>query len=1351
MFKKIAKVIGGDPTKREIQKLAEIVEQINQLEAQFELFSDDALKAKTGEFRHRLAEGETLDDLLIEAFAIVREVSKRTLGLRHFDVQLIGGIVLHQGKIAEMRTGEGKTLAATMPLYLNGLTGRGTHLVTVNDYLARRDARWMAPIYHVLGLKVGVLQMAARTGGGKKAFIVDLDHTSSQEDQHQLRLVPRREAYEADVTYGTNSEFGFDYLRDNITMRLEDRVQPGHHFVIIDEVDNILIDEARTPLIISGPAQDESEWYARMAQVVRQLRPEDYEIGERERMVTLTEIGETHVEELLDMALRDPDRPEDINPEQARVLGYLEQGLRAQHLYKRNKEYLVRGGKVVIVDEFTGRLMPGRRWSEGLHQAVEAKEGVKIEPENITYATITLQNYFRMYEKLSGMTGTAVTEAEEFSKIYNLEVLPIPTNLEYIASLPDSELLELQDRDAQGYRYTYYAQENDPERVPIFWKRKDYTDVVYRSQEGKLRAITQEIVHYFIIGRPQLVGTTSVEHSELLSSRLKTEPIRRLMQSLLIRQAWLEKNEVEIIGRSVPELEPLNRPISELKAGDLRSIARGLGISLNPENPTNVERLIGILNLQQKDLSRLEQVLQGGVPHQVLNARIHDAEAEIIACAGAFGAVTVATNMAGRGVDIKLGGELPEDIIRDTNRVLGRAGDDPYDMTNEERRSALLKMQHEQYGIYEESVKKFLQYVEDMDGVRRLGGLHVIGSERHEARRIDNQLRGRAARQGDPGSSRFYLSLEDELMRLFGGQQVESLWKRIMFDENQPIELNLLGRMVEQSQERVEGANFDVRKHLLEYDDVLNTQRHRIYHQRDRVFNKEDLSEDILDMLRIELQKRIPESLKDKEGPWKLLAYLDEIQPSINYELIYYPSFTLQLLFNEIRKALPESNPSVSNLRDACLDLAKNALETEKEHLILGANALLEKVKETINRHCEERFEIMDTFLDGIEFVDEGATEYDPQEQLRELSALVRVPFKLKKVKLNQLDVSEPEVNDALREQIENYVVGMNITRLIGALERRLEENLGIKASQLQRKTWQDVTEEILQAVEAILNKRIERLVGDDGLIIRDLDHFLKRLEGISLTDRLLYQLLILMAQGTRLAFDTKTHRRSRKRYVRLRYVHLAAYTLEVSSPEAVTEIVLLHMEAGLLSLQQVRGLMLWNRLVQTEINLQQLDKKFQNYLSESLGVERYEAMANQPLSSFDENVRMFVCDELGKRFQNEAYRQLLLRVISEQWVEYLTKVEALRVSIRMEAYAQRDPLVQYKGQATEMFKRLLEDIRMGVISRMFTYQPKQFVGLGVERDRLSDETSTPVPAEVESKPKETGKDKKRKKRRRRH
>ncbi len=918
MLQKFVKVFGGDPNKREIEKTSDTVEQVNALETEFEALSDEALRLKTDEFRQRLAdevegieedderrqvEQAMLNELLPEAFAVVREAAKRTIGQRPYDVQVIGGLILHQGKIAEMRTGEGKTLVATLPLYLNALTGRGVHLVTVNDYLARRDGRWMGAIYSFLGLSVGILQMAAATENGKKAFLYDPTRTSPREDQDEMRLVERVEAYKADITYGTNSEFGFDYLRDNMVMRAEDKVQRGHHYAIVDEVDNVLIDEARTPLIISGPASGDVEWYGKMAVLVRQLKAEDYEVSEKDHSVALTEIGTAHVEQLLGQPLRDPDRPEDVTPEQAHLLGFLEQALRAQHLFKRNKDYLVQGGKVIIVDEFTGRLMPGRRWSDGLHQAVEAKESVKVEPENVTYATITLQNYFRMYKKLAGMTGTALTEAEEFDKIYKLAVLPIPTNLEYQAFGPDAPLVEIKAKDDDGFDYSYFAHAEDPDKQIYLWRRKDYPDVIYRTAEAKLRSIVREIVVYHVLGRPMLVGTTSVESSERLSNRLRAEPVRRLLQILQLRNAWLEKNNRFEDGRLIPELQPLNKPIEQLRPEELRPMAKELGLSLNPEDPANLKRLLEILKLEESDTDRLKAVLQGGVPHQVLNARKHTEESMIIAGAGAFGAVTIATNMAGRGVDIKLGGDLAEEILSGVNRILRKAGyKDPYDMPMQERREALQKVDPSLYGIYETEAKYFLNFFEEMERVRELGGLHIIGSERHEARRIDNQLRGRAARQGDPGSSRFYLSLEDDLMRMFGGDQVKGVMERFSIDDDYPLQARLVSNMIEQSQHRVEGANFDIRKHTLEYDDVLNAQRQRIYSQRDRVFEKEDLVEDVNELLAQEVELRVNEA-KETEEYWRLLAWLEQVQPPFNAPGGIFPPFTYKLLLDELNKS----------------------------------------------------------------------------------------------------------------------------------------------------------------------------------------------------------------------------------------------------------------------------------------------------------------------------------------------------------------------------------------------------------------------------------------------------------------
>jgi len=1353
MLQKFVRILGGDPNKREIERLTTRAEEINALEPGFEKLSDAALRAKTDEFKARLAEGETLDDILLEAFATVREASKRTIGLRHYEVQLIGGMVLNNSTIAEMRTGEGKTLVATLPLYLNALTGRGVHLVTVNDYLARRDARWMAPIYNMLGMSVGVLQMAARTENGRKAFIVDLEKESPFEDQHQLRLVDRFEAYQADITYGTNSEFGFDYLRDNLTNRLADRSQRGHYYAIVDEVDNILIDEARTPLIISGPAADDAEWYVKMAQVVRALNPEDYEINERDRQVTLSEVGQAHVEEMLDMSLGDPERPEDISPEQARMMGYLEQALKAQFLYRRNKDYLVQAGKVVIVDEFTGRLMPGRRWSEGLHQAVEAKEGVKVEPESVTYATITIQNYFRMYEKLAGMTGTALTEAEEFDKIYKLNVLPVPTNLEYNVIRPNPTLQEVNDKDEAGYKFTYYAHKDNP-GSPVFWKRKDYPDVIFRSEEAKIRAITQEIIRYHVIGRPQLIGTTSVEHSDRLSLRLQPELLRRLAQTMLIRNSWLKKNNREESEISIPELQFLYKPLPDLNAGELRQFARTVDMgSINPEDPGNLERLLPLLGLNSEDAPRLVKVLQAGVDHRVLNARKHDEESQIIADAGAFGAVTIATNMAGRGVDIKLGGELNETLTNSVIRVLNRPGLEPYEMTNQERRAALLRLSEEDYSIYAEDVHAFRQYMDEMDKVRELGGLHVIGSERHEARRIDNQLRGRSARQGDPGSSRFYLSLEDELMRLFGGEQVENMLKRLNIDESLPIENNLVAKLVEQSQTRVEGTNFDVRKHLLEYDDVLNMQRKRIYQQRDRVFTKEDLREDVDEMLQTELHSRVSAVAGDEEGPWKLLAYLEEIQPPMDIEGIVTPSFTQHLLIDDLRNTLKADTVNAAQLRNALLTLAGNSLEAERTHLMKSAASLLDRAEETVNQAREERFEILDNFFQGLpDRVEEAGGSLRPQELLDELSGLVRIPLKLSSDEMRRLASGDDGVADVLHDQVENTLLQVNLARLIGTLQRRVED-LDLCPSQFQGMDWNDVANEILNRLDALLARRTEKLSSPGGQIDTDLETAFEKvgesMVNIDQNIRALMGLLTIMVRGTRVSFDPRTHRRGQEQVVRLTFFFHAAKLIADREPDELEQYILDHLQKAQESQQIMWGRFEVSRLAASEVTLSQLEQTVQQKMKEAMGVERFDELSRLPVREVAPEDLEKVVSVLGARMQNEIYRDVLLNTISGLWVEYLTRVDALRVSIGLEAFAQRDPLVQYKSKASEMFQNLLAEIRSGVVGRMLTYQPRRQAGTAVEKEREEQPVPTSSPIQSENSASESRSD--RKKKRRRH
>ncbi len=653
----LTKVIGTH-NDRELKRIqTTYVDRIIELEPGIESLTDDALRAKTEEFRARLASGTELDELLPEAFAVTREAGRRVIGMRHFDVQLIGGVALHEGKIAEMATGEGKTLVATLAVYLNALPGKGVHVVTVNDYLARRDREWMGPLYEFLGLSLGTIQ-------------------------HDMPDEERRQAYASDITYGTNNEFGFDYLRDNMKFRLEDMVQRPHNFAVVDEVDSILIDESRTPLIISGPAEQSTELYYRIDRIIPSLRRDtDYEIEEKHRSVAMTEEGVVHVEKLLGIDnLYDASHMD--------LVHHVQQGLKAHVIFKRDRDYLIKDGEVVIVDEFTGRMMPGRRWSDGLHQAVEAKENVKIERENQTLATITFQNYFRMYDKLSGMTGTALTEAAEFDKIYELGVLVIPTN------------------------------------QPLL--RDEMPDVIFRTEREKWSATVDEIIALHETGRPVLVGTTSIEKSELL--------------------------------------------------------ARKLG--------------------------------KKGVKHVVLNAKNHENEAEIVAQAGQSEAVTIATNMAGRGTDIVLG-----------------------------------------------------------EGVAGAGGLHVLGTERHEARRIDNQLRGRTGRQGDPGSSQFFLSLEDDLLRVFGMDKLQGVMQRLGMDEGVPIEDRMVSKALERAQKQVEGRNFDTRKHLLEYDDVMEKQREVVYSlRRDLMKGGERPREFILETAEEILDYLLDSHCDAKMGPedWEL-------------------------------------------------------------------------------------------------------------------------------------------------------------------------------------------------------------------------------------------------------------------------------------------------------------------------------------------------------------------------------------------------------------------------------------------------------------------------------------------------
>ena len=775
MLETVLHKVFGSQNERELKRLQPIVEQINQHEPSLINLTLDDLRGRTNTFREQLANGAPLDSLLPAAFAVVREVSKRLLNMRHFDVQLLGGMVLHEGSIAEMKTGEGKTLVATLPVYLNSLAGQGVHVVTVNDYLARRDAEWMGPVYHALGLSVGIIQ-------------------------HDMDDKARYNAYRADVTYGTNNEFGFDYLRDNMKFSRSEFVQRSLHYAIVDEVDSILIDEARTPLIISGPTEESTDKYYRIDRIIPRLKQDPYyTLDEKARSVALTEEGVATAEQLLDVDnLYDPGNIENLH--------HLNQALKAHVLFRRDVDYVVKDGEVIIVDEFTGRLMPGRRYSDGLHQALEAKERQKVANENQTLASITFQNYFRMYDKLAGMTGTADTEAAEFHMIYKLDVVVVPTNRHLL--------------------------------------RLEYPDVIYRTEAEKLQAASEEIQELHHKGQPVLVGTISIEKSEALSAFLK----RR------------------------------------------------------------------------------------GVPHNVLNAKNHEREAEIVAQAGRKGAVTISTNMAGRGTDILLGGN-PEFLARKACKL---EGNDP--------------------GYPEQLAKMRSQCAAEHEEVVACGGLHILGTERHEARRIDNQLRGRSGRQGDPGSSRFYLSLEDDLLRIFGSERISGVMAKLGMEAGEPIEHRMITRAIENAQRKVEAHNFDIRKHLLEYDDVMTKQREVIYNQRREVLETDDIHALVVEMSGEVLQDIFdthidPEAYADD---WDIPGLVDAVRQRYGLQLPLTPASLADFGRVELLEHLREH-----------LDASYEAKLTEAGTEPFRA---LERfiVLQVIDKHWKDHLLAMDHLKEGI-------------------------------------------------------------------------------------------------------------------------------------------------------------------------------------------------------------------------------------------------------------------------------------------------------------------------------------------------------------------------------------------------
>jgi len=851
--------IFGDPNEKAVRKLKPVVEEINKLEKKFEKFSDEEIKEQTGKFKKRIKKGETLDSILPEAFACVREAAKRTLKQRHFDVQLMGGIVLHQGKIAEMKTGEGKTLVSTLALYLNALEGKGAHLVTVNDYLAKRDTNWMGPIYHFLGLSVGCIQH-------DRAHIFDPasapDENEVTVEMENLREVPRKEAYECDITYGTNNEFGFDYLRDNMAASVHQMVQRAPHFAIVDEVDSILIDEARTPLIISAPDMESTTMYQSFARIVPSLeREKDYTVDEKMKAVSLTEEGINKVEKML--GIRDIYEKGNITQ-----IHHLEQALKAEILFKKDKDYVVKNGEVIIVDDFTGRLMPGRRFSEGLHQAIEAKEGVKVQRESRTLATITFQNYFRLYAKLAGMTGTALTSAEEFSKVYNLDTLVIPSN------------------------------------KPVI--RNDMPDSIYKTEHGKFKATIREIEERHKKGQPVLVGTIAIEKSELLS------------QMLTIK----------------------------------------------------------------------------GLTHKVLNAKHHEKEAQIIAQAGQKGAITIATNMAGRGTDIKLGEEVKE-----------------------------------------------------------LGGLHIIGTERHEARRIDNQLRGRAGRQGEPGSTQFFVSMEDHLMRVFGSDKMKAMMDTLGIEEDMPIENKLISRSIESAQSKIEGYNFDARKHILDYDDVMNKQREVIYNKRRDILeitkniddSKREITKEItpenypeleklkgkiLEIFKSEIQNLVAAHTMENRARWNIETIIKTMKNIV----------PLNQKADKVLKEIIESDRDDKLVKDEIIGYlfgeTVEAYEEREKEMGYGVTRQIEKavLLRNIDLLWMEHLDEMQMLRDGIGL--RGYGQLDPlieykKESYQMFQALLKAIdegvfttiFKIKIMKQSQSPVT-PVKNENILPSEENKVAG---------------------------------------------------------------------------------------------------------------------------------------------------------------------------------------------------------------------------------------------------------------------------------------------------------------------------------------
>jgi preprotein translocase subunit SecA len=905
-----------DTSDKDVKNILPFVDQVNELEPEIQALSDSALRAKTDEFKAALAAGKTLDHIAAEAFAVVREASRRTLGMRQFDVQIIGGMVLHQGRISEMRTGEGKTLVAVAPMYLNALTGKGSHLITVNDYLARRDAVWMGPIYHFLGLSIGVIQGQGADSdelGGSYVYDPGFQH----EDPRYLHMRPssRRDAYMCDITYGTNHEFGFDYLRDNMAFDVEQLSMRSLNFALIDEVDSILIDEARTPHIISGPSNQDTSVYKIVNEVVRQLvKGEkgqenedgiDYIIDKKNHSAALTEGGMDRVEEMMeiDNIANDP-----------KLFHHLNAGIKAHGIFEKDVDYVVRGSEVVIVDENTGRMMFGRRYSDGLHQALEAKEGVPVQRESQTVAVITFQNLFRMYNKLAGMTGTAKTEEDEFRKIYGLDVVTVPTNRDMC--------------------------------------RQDNEDVVYKSMDAKFRGIAREILRLYSKQQPVLVGTRSIEMTEKVSARLTAELLQKLVLTDMILEQTLENKGVSKDAKK--EAEPLfETPLDFVKMNTLKEVCRMMDLPTESTSDEALEWFVKKHKLPEENKEFLKEALKHGVPHNVLNAKYHEKEALIISEAGRKGAITIATNMAGRGVDILLGGRIADELVA---RARAQELEDGGLAT--EYADTFMSFRR---GGYERAAPPLpvsdLERREMAEVVRALGGLYILGTERHESRRIDNQLRGRAGRQGDPGESRFFVSLEDQLWKIFNAKMLENPVLKA-WPSMEEVRAKFITNMILKTQERIENHFFEARKHVLEYDDVLNSQRETIYGTRREILLGKDCGAEI----QAGVEGFIAEII-DKH--WQIN---EEGHTEYDYEALYEELNELFPLVDYATLSEMQEIPAGPDLAGFCIEKAEEAYAAKLNRLGPDIMGQLEKhvMLRAVNDQWMDHLQMIDYIREGI-------------------------------------------------------------------------------------------------------------------------------------------------------------------------------------------------------------------------------------------------------------------------------------------------------------------------------------------------------------------------------------------------